>query len=74
MHGLLTAQHGDWFEGGEPLEMHIVGEAEFPTPQPVFLSVAQAVESDTEHGRSIERNAVLRQAGGNVGVVMLHRR
>ena len=72
MHRLLATQHGNRFESGQAFAPRITGVAELAAPQSVVSAKTQAIQRNADHRGAVECHAVLRQAGGDMGVVVLH--
>ena len=70
---LRAARHRDRLEAGQPPKAAIVAAQELAAPDRAVIAPAEPVEHDAQHRRGVERHAVLRQAGGQMGVMVLHR-
>src|SRR5271163_418638 len=68
---LRAAKHRYRLEEAQALIRAIVGEQELPAPDCFVVAPTQAVEDDAERRRSVEGMEVLREAGGDMGVMML---
>ena len=69
---LGAAWHGDRLERRQPLAVAVVGQQEFAAPERAVQAVAKAVQGHADHRSGIQGDAILRQAGGDMGMMVLH--
>ncbi len=70
---LRAARHRHRLEARQPVKAAVAAVQEFAAPDCVVLAPTQPVEHDAEHRPGVQRHVILRQAGGEMGVVVLHR-
>lgn len=66
-----TPEHRHRFAIGEPAVALVIGQQDLAAPERAIIAEAQPVERDAEH-RLGHRDLVLRHAGGDMRVVVLH--
>ena len=75
-HCLLATWQGHRRQAVQPAAMAVVAIQDFAAPDGVFTALggqAAAIENESQHRRRRQRLSVVRQTGGQVGVMMLHR-